>query len=92
MSSIENTEAKFAIFRAGFSGYQSIGPTAQRLTIEQARDDIAILKRRYPNQEFVILGEVGTATKSERVTVKIAAPELGTGKVVQLKCVKENAR
>jgi hypothetical protein len=34
------------------------------------------LKRVFPHQDFVIMGEVGEATKSERVTVKIDAPDL----------------
>jgi hypothetical protein len=84
-------ESKFAIFRAGYSGYEPFGQIAQRVTLETAQADIATLKRRYPHQEFVIMGEVGTATKSERVTVKLTAPDLGAN-VVKLERAKESSR
>lgn len=46
------------------------------MTFQQARDEIARLKTLYPLQDFVIMGEFGEAKKSERVTVKIEAPDL----------------
>jgi hypothetical protein len=66
----------FAIFRHDSSGYSTRGPTAAELTLDQARREIARLKSTYPHQDFVIMGEVGTVTRSERVTVRIAAPDI----------------
>ena len=68
---------KFAIFRRESSGgYSTRGPIVRPLTLEQARKEIAHLKTAYPNQDFVIMGEIGEVTRSERVTVKIEAPDL----------------
>jgi hypothetical protein len=57
-------------------GYSSRGPIAQPMAFKEARDEIVRLKKLFPHQDFVIMGEVGEATKSERVTVKIDAPDL----------------
>jgi hypothetical protein len=66
---------KFAIFRRESSGgYSSRGPVAVEMTLEQARWEIARLNKRYPHQEFVIMGEIGELARSERVTVQIEAP------------------
>lgn len=70
---------KFSIFRRESSGgYSTRGPIAPDMSLDQARKEIARLKSQYPYQEFVIMGEIGEATRSERVTVKIAAPDLAS--------------
>lgn len=69
--------ASFIILRRETSGgYSSRGPIAQAMSLKEARDEIVRLKKLFPHQDFVIMGEVGEATKSERVTVKIDAPDL----------------
>ena len=68
---------KFSIFRReSTGGYSTRGPVVPEMTLEEARKEIARLKSLYPYQDFVIMGEIGEATKSERVTVKIEAPDL----------------
>lgn len=68
---------KFSIFRRESSGgYSTRGPVAPEMTLEEVRKEIARLKSLYPHQDFVMMGEIGEATRSERVTVKIAAPDL----------------
>jgi hypothetical protein len=70
---------KFSVFRRESSGgYSTRGPIAQEMDLEAARKEISRLKSLYPYQDFVILGEVGQATRSERVTVKILAPDLSS--------------
>jgi len=57
-------------------GYSTRGPVAQPLSLKEARAEIVRLKKLFPHQDFVIMGEVGEVTRSERVTVKIDAPDL----------------
>jgi hypothetical protein len=57
-------------------GYSTRGPIAQPMSLKDARAEVVRLKKAYPHQDFVIMGEVGEATLSERVTVKIDAPDL----------------
>lgn len=85
-------DAKFAIFRAGYSGYQPVGQIAQRITLDDAMEQIKALKGRYPNQEFVIMGEVGSATRSDAVTVNVAAPDLGDNVVIDFSRAKGASR
>jgi hypothetical protein len=73
--------ATFIILRRETSGgYSTRGPVAQPVSLKEARDEIVRLKKIFPYQDFVIMGEVGEATKSERVTVKIDAPDLSEAK------------
>jgi hypothetical protein len=68
---------KFSIFRReSAGGYSTRGPVVPEMTLLEARKEIARLKSLYPHQDFVIMGEIGEATRSERVTVKIEAPDL----------------
>jgi hypothetical protein len=46
------------------------------MTLDEARKEVARLKSAYPYQEFVIMGEIGTVSRSERITVKIENPML----------------
>ena len=72
-------KAKFSVFRReSLGGYSTRGPVAQEMGIDAARKEIVHLKSLYPYQDFVIMGEIGEATRSERVTVKIAAPDLSS--------------
>jgi len=76
-----HSNASFIILRRETSGgYSTRGPVAQPLSFKEARDEIVRLKKIFPHQDFVIMGEVGEATKSERVTVKIDAPDLSVAK------------
>jgi len=61
-------------------GYSTRGPIAQPMTLKEARDEVVRLKKLFPHQDFVIMGEVGEVTRSERVTVKIDAPDLSEAK------------
>ncbi len=73
--------ASFIILRRETSGgYSTRGPVAQPLSLKEARDEIVRLKKIFPLQDFVSMGEVGEATKSDRVTVKIDAPDLSGAK------------
>ncbi len=67
---------RFAILRHESGGYSTRGPLALEMTLEEARKEVARLKSSFPHQDFVIMGEVGTVSRSERVTVKIEAPDL----------------
>ena len=62
--------------RETVGGYSTRGPIAQPMTLKDARSEIVRLKKVFPHQDFVIMGEVGEATRSDRVTVKIDAPDL----------------
>ncbi len=57
-------------------GYSTRGPVARAMSLKDARAEIVRLKKVYPHQDFVIMSEIGEATMSERVTVKIDAPDL----------------
>jgi hypothetical protein len=71
--------SNFSIFRRErLGGYSTRGPVAPKLNLAEARKEIARLKSLYPYQDFVIMGEVGEVTRSERVTVKIEAPDLSS--------------
>ena len=48
------------------------------MSLNEARKEISRLKSLYPYQDFVIMGEIGEVTRSERVTVKIRAPDLSS--------------
>jgi len=67
---------RFAIFRHESGGYSTRGPIVPEMTLDEARKEVARLKAAYPYQEFVIMGEVGTVSRSERITVKIESPVL----------------
>jgi hypothetical protein len=67
---------RFAIFRHESGGYSTRGPVVPEMTLDEARKEVARLKSAYPYQEFVIMGEIGTVTRSERITVKIESPTL----------------
>lgn len=68
---------KFAIFRRESSGgYSTRGPVVPEMTLEDARREITRLKTAYPQQDFVIMAEMGTVSRSERVTVRIEAPDI----------------
>lgn len=67
---------RFAILRRESEGYSTRGPIAAEMTLEDARREVARLKSAFPYQDFVIMGEIGTVTRSERVTVRIEAPDL----------------
>ena len=70
-------KAKFSVFRReALGGYSTRGPVAQEMDLATARKEIVRLKSLYPHQDFVLMGEIGEATRSERVTVKIVAPDL----------------
>lgn len=62
--------------RETVGGYSTRGPIAQPLTLGDARAEIVRLKKLFPHQDFVIMGEVGEVSRSERVTVRIDAPDL----------------
>lgn len=62
--------------RETIGGYSTRGPIAQPMTLKDARAEVMRLKKVFPHQDFVIMGEVGEATRSERVTVRIDAPDL----------------
>src|SRR5258708_31029858 len=69
--------ANFIVLRReSVGGYSSRGPIAQPMTLKDARAEVVRLKKVFPHQDFVIMGEVGEATRSERVTVRIDAPDL----------------
>jgi hypothetical protein len=66
--------SKFAIFRReSAGGYSSRGPVALEMTLDEARWEMTRLKKRYPHQDFVIMGEVEEPAESERAD--ILAPE-----------------
>lgn len=67
---------KFTILRHESGGYSTRGPIAFEMSLEEARREVARLKSTFPHQDFVIMGEIGTVSRSERVTVRIEAPDL----------------
>lgn len=72
-----HVSSNFIILRRETSGgYSTRGPIAQPMSLKDARDETVRLKKLFPHQDFVIMGEMGEATRSERVTVKIDAPDL----------------
>lgn len=66
----------YAIFRCEAAGYSTRGPIVPKMTLGEARKEIARLKAAYPYQDFVIMGEMGTVTRDETITVKIEAPKV----------------
>ena len=66
----------YAIFRREGSGYSTRGPIVPEMTLEQARKEITRLKTAFPYQDFVIMGEIGTVTRTEKITVNIAVPQI----------------
>jgi hypothetical protein len=66
----------FTILRRDADGYSTRGPIAAGMSLKDARSEIVRLKKAYPYQDFVIMGEVGEVSRSDRVSVKIEAPDL----------------
>lgn len=66
----------YAIFRREGSGYSTRGPIVPEMTLDQARKEITRLKTAFPHQDFVIMGEIGTVTRTEKITVNIAVPQI----------------
>jgi hypothetical protein len=66
----------YAIFRREASGYSTRGPIVPEMTLGEARKEVTRLKSAYPYQDFVIMGEVGTVTREETITVKMATPQV----------------
>lgn len=64
----------FAVFRKDSAGYFPRGPAAKPMTLQEAETEVLALKKRWPHQAFVIMGEVGEATRSESITVSIESP------------------
>jgi hypothetical protein len=62
--------------RETIDGYSTRGPIVHAMSLKEARAEVVRLKKLYPYQDFVIMGEVGEVSMSERVTVKIDAPDL----------------
>jgi hypothetical protein len=62
--------------RETISGYSTRGPIAQPVSLKDAQSEIVRLKKLFPYQDFVIMGEIGGVSRSDRVTVKIDAPDL----------------
>jgi len=56
--------------------YSTRGSVVPEMTLDEARKEITRLKTCYPYQDFVIMAEMGTVSRSERVTVRIEAPEI----------------
>lgn len=79
------TANRFIILRRDANGYSSRGPVAQPMTIKAARDEVLRLSKLYPHQTFCILAEVGEAIRSERIVVKLEAPQLKAPKPVRVK-------
>ena len=68
--------AKFAIFRReNGGGYSSRGPVARKITLEEARLEMKLLKKRYPHHQFVIMGEIEDAAYGEEIAVPVEIPE-----------------
>jgi hypothetical protein len=67
----------FIILRRELTGYSTRGPIAVGMSLDEARAETVRLKSTFPYQDFVIMCEVGAAKRTERVTVKIDAPDLG---------------
>src|SRR5260221_177155 len=69
--------ANFIVLRReSVGGYSSRGPIAQPMTLKEARAEIVRLKKDVPHRDFVIMGEVGEVTRSERVTGRMEVPDL----------------
>lgn len=66
----------YAIFRRESSGYSTRGPIVPEMTLDQARKEITRLKKTFPYQDFVIMGEIGTVTRTEKITVNIVTPHI----------------
>jgi hypothetical protein len=67
----------FVILRRETIGsYSTRGPVAQPASLKEAQSEIVRLKSQFPYQDFVIMGEVGTVKRTDRVTVRIDAPDL----------------
>jgi hypothetical protein len=62
--------------RESVGGYSTRGPVAQPVTLSEAQSEVVRLKKLFPYQDFVIMGEVGEVKRSDRVTVKFDAFDL----------------
>ena len=62
--------ANFSILRRETSGgYSTRGPIVTEMTLERARNEIERLRKRFPYQDFVIVGEIEETTHAVRATV-----------------------
>jgi hypothetical protein len=64
---------KYIIARKETDGYSTRGPTAQAVTLGDAVKSGEDLARQFPNQQFVILGEVAQIKLTSAVTIQPAS-------------------
>ncbi len=80
----------FIILRRELNGFSTRGPLAQPMTLEEAHAETVRLKATFPYQDFVIMGEVGEAVRTERVNVKFEAPALPAPRARRTRRLPEN--
>jgi hypothetical protein len=67
--------AKYIVARREPNGYSTRGPVANGLTIADAAKAGEDLARQFPNQHFVILGEVAQVQRNSDITVQASTEE-----------------
>jgi hypothetical protein len=55
--------------RENSDSYSVRGPIARAMDLKQARAEIIRLKKSFPHQDFVIMGEIGEVVLTEHVRV-----------------------
>jgi hypothetical protein len=66
----------FIILRKEHNSYRTMGPLARTWTIEDAREEVASLAARYPQQEFRIFADLGGAVRHEIISVNLQSPDI----------------
>jgi hypothetical protein len=82
----------FIILRKEHDSYRSLGPLARAWALEDARDEVASLASRYPQQEFRIFADLGGAVRREIISVNLQSPDIEQRPAASVTPMRRRAR
>jgi hypothetical protein len=82
----------FIILRKEHDSYRSLGPLAHAWSLEEAREEVASLATRYPQQEFHIFADVGGAERREIISVNLQSPNVERRQAASITPMRRRAR
>ena len=82
----------FIILRKEHDSYRSLGPLARGWSLDDAREEVAALAARYPQQEFRIFADVGGAERREIISVNLQSPNVEERQAAGITPMRRRAR
>jgi len=68
--------SKFIILRKDGDDFQTMGPVAAPMTLEQASEEAAALAARFPHLQFHVFADVGSAVRKEVISLELETPDV----------------